>query len=195
MGGLRDLKYLNLSRFRVSGQVPIELSTLSKLISLDLSLNIEPSSGAQLLQIQNPSLPTLVKNLTTLEILRLTQVNISSPVPQTLTNLISLKILRLQNCNLNGSFPEDIFQLPQPQILNLASNNTNLPHPCTFLHPHNPHSLFPRALSTLPHTQIPLLHIESATTEKSQQRQNQTTRARISLNQSQIWLLLRDLKL
>ncbi|GAB2213305.1 hypothetical protein Drorol1_Dr00021329 [Drosera rotundifolia] len=193
MGGLRDLKYLNLSRFRVSGQVPIELSTLSKLISLDLSLNIEPSSGAQLLQIQNPSLPTLVKNLTTLEILRLTQVNISSPVPQTLTNLISLKILRLQNCSLNGSFPEEIFQLPQLQI-NLASN-TNLPHPCTFLHPHNPHSLFPRALSTLSHTQTPLLHIESATTKKFQQRQNQATRAQISLNRSQIWLLLRDLKL
>ncbi|GAB2212960.1 hypothetical protein Drorol1_Dr00020967 [Drosera rotundifolia] len=125
LGRLLNLKYLNLSRSRVSGQVPIELSTLSKLISLDLSLNIEPSSGAQLLQIQNPSLSMLVKNLTTLEILILSEVNISSPVPQTFTNLTSLKILLLRNCNLNGLFPEGIIQLPELQILNLAFN-TNL---------------------------------------------------------------------
>ncbi|GAB2240824.1 hypothetical protein Droror1_Dr00021342 [Drosera rotundifolia] len=122
LGHLVNLRYLNLSQSRLYGQVPIEVSTLSNLISLDLSLNLEPSSGFQLLTLQDPNLATLVKNLTALEVLRLSEVNISSPFPEIIANLTSLRSLRLVNCGLNGLFPEDVFLLPGLQVLRLDEN-------------------------------------------------------------------------
>ncbi|GAB2289430.1 hypothetical protein Dimus_023739 [Dionaea muscipula] len=122
LGFLVNLKYLNLSQSRLSGQVPIEVSTLSKLISLDLSFNIEPSSGSQLLKLHKPSLTMLVQNLTSLEVLGLSEVNISSRVPKMIANLTSLKSLRLYNCGLHGLFPNGIFLLPELEIFSLRSN-------------------------------------------------------------------------
>ncbi|GAB2289479.1 hypothetical protein Dimus_023789 [Dionaea muscipula] len=122
LGLLKNLRYLNLSQSRLSGQVPIEVSTLSKLISLDLSLNIEPSSGFQLLKLQNPSLTMLVQNLTALEVLSLSEVSISSQVPEMIANLKSLKRLLLKKCGLYATFPNGIFLLPELEILDLASN-------------------------------------------------------------------------
>ncbi|GAB2240859.1 hypothetical protein Droror1_Dr00021377 [Drosera rotundifolia] len=122
LGHLVNLRYLNLSQSRLYGQVPIEVSTLSNLISLDLSLNLEPPSGFQLLTLQHPNLATLVKNLTALEVLRLSEVNISSPFPEIIANLTSLRCLRLVNCGLHGLFPEDVFLLPGLQVLSLDEN-------------------------------------------------------------------------
>ncbi|GAB2289455.1 hypothetical protein Dimus_023764 [Dionaea muscipula] len=120
---LVNLRYLNLSRSRLSDQVPIEVSTLSKLISLDLSFNIEPSSGSQLLKLHKPSLTMLVQNLTALVVLRLSEVNISSRVPKIIANLKSLERLLLKNCGLHGPFPLSLTNLSRLSYLELGFNN------------------------------------------------------------------------
>ncbi|GAB4831304.1 hypothetical protein Ancab_040235 [Ancistrocladus abbreviatus] len=117
IGCLSTLKYLNLSRSKFFGQVPLEVSNLSKLIYLDLSANVEPSSGAHLLELRRPSLRRLVQNFTSLKELWLSKVTISSRVPKLLANLSSLKILALTDCGLHGSFPKG--NLPSGLFLNL----------------------------------------------------------------------------
>ncbi|KAF5459223.1 hypothetical protein F2P56_023195 [Juglans regia] len=113
IGNLSRLTYLNLSQSYVSGDVPSEVSCLSKLSSLDLSYNDDLNIG---------SLTRLVQNLTCLEEILLSGVNISSSVPESLANLSSLRTLRLGSCGLYGEFPIRIFQLPQLRVLIIANN-------------------------------------------------------------------------
>ncbi|KAK7841962.1 receptor-like protein 43, partial [Quercus suber] len=76
---------------------------LSKLTFLDLSYNYE---------LHLRSLQGLVQNLPSLEDLRLSLVQISSPVPEILGNLSCLRALDLSDCGLHGEFPPEIFKLP-----------------------------------------------------------------------------------
>ncbi|CAH1450086.1 unnamed protein product [Lactuca virosa] len=118
IAGLKQLRSLNLSASGFSGQIPNEISQLIQLSSLDLSQN--------LLKFQSPSgLKNLVQNLTGLEELHLSGVDISSSVPHFLANFSSLRSIRLQNCLLENEFPAAIFQLQKLKILDL-SFNTNL---------------------------------------------------------------------
>nr|XP_048324146.1 receptor-like protein 7 [Ziziphus jujuba var. spinosa] len=119
---LSGLTYLNLTNSMFSGQVPFEISNLSKLSTLDLSYNSDPVTGIKFLKLKNPDLRTLVRNLTSLEILRLSYADISSTIPDFLANFFSLTSLRLVNCELYGEFPTKIFQLPNLQILNVGWN-------------------------------------------------------------------------
>ncbi|KAF5459227.1 hypothetical protein F2P56_023199 [Juglans regia] len=114
IGNLSRLTYLNLTQSFVSGEVPSEVSNLSKLSSLDLSYNYD------LFYIG--SLTRLVQNLTYLEEILLSGVNISSRVPESLANFSSLRTLRLGSCGLYGEFPIRIFQLPQLRVLRIAYN-------------------------------------------------------------------------
>ena len=68
------------------------------------------------------SLKGLVQNLTNLRDLRLSYVQISSPVPEILSNLTSLTILRLSGCGLHGEFPVGIFKLPKLWELKVVFN-------------------------------------------------------------------------
>ncbi|CAH1450093.1 unnamed protein product [Lactuca virosa] len=112
---LKQLRSLNLSYSGFSGHVPNEISQLMHLSSLDLSLNP--------LKLQNPSgLKNLVQNLTGLEELHLSWVDISSSVPHFLANFSSLRSITLENCLLQDEFPAAIFQLPKLKILDLALN-------------------------------------------------------------------------
>ncbi|XP_062101919.1 receptor-like protein 7 [Humulus lupulus] len=104
---LSMLTNLNLSFSVFSGQIPSEVSELSKLSNLDLSDN---------------NLETLVSNLTSLEKLHLSGVDISSAVPKSLENLSSLISLLLEDCKLTGEFPINIFQLPNLRSLNVVFN-------------------------------------------------------------------------
>ncbi|CAI9294922.1 unnamed protein product [Lactuca saligna] len=115
---LKQLRSLNLSHSGFSGQVPNEISQLMLLSSLALSGNS--------LNLHNPSgFKNLVQNLTGLEELHLSGVDISSSVPHFLANFSSLRSIRLQNCLLQDEFPAAIFQLHKLKILDL-SFNTNL---------------------------------------------------------------------
>ncbi|XP_028116975.1 receptor-like protein 7 [Camellia sinensis] len=94
------LTHLNLSDSSFSGKVPIEVSFLSKLVSLDLSYNLG-------LRLEEPGFELLVQNLTKVRELNLAHVNISSVVSNSLLNLTSLtrynSILGLQLTNIGVS--------------------------------------------------------------------------------------------
>ncbi|GAB2269823.1 hypothetical protein Dimus_004741 [Dionaea muscipula] len=122
LGSLTELKYLNLSYSSFYGVVPIELSRLSKLISLVLYMNIDTTLEASLLKLNEAGLVTLIHNLTSLEILGLSQVQISTRLPTILSNSTRLKILSLGDCGLYGQVPEGIFMLPSLQCLSLTRN-------------------------------------------------------------------------
>ncbi|PRQ56711.1 putative leucine-rich repeat-containing, plant-type, leucine-rich repeat domain, L [Rosa chinensis] len=119
---LPRLRYLNLSLSVFSGQVPSEITQLSKLSSLDLSRNLHAHSDEPLLKLKVPNLAGLVQNLTRLEKLHLSYVNISSKIPDSLVNLSFLSSLTLGNCDLYGEFPIRIFKLQYLTFLSVRSN-------------------------------------------------------------------------
>uniref|UniRef100_A0A2N9EG16 CNNM transmembrane domain-containing protein n=1 Tax=Fagus sylvatica TaxID=28930 RepID=A0A2N9EG16_FAGSY len=98
-------------------EVPVELSHLSHLASLDLSdygtyVNLEASV-----------MKRLVQNLTKLRELHLNHVNMSSVPLSSLKNLSSsLTSLTLGECELRGRLPNNIFRLPNLRELSLAYN-------------------------------------------------------------------------
>ncbi|KAK9747718.1 hypothetical protein RND81_02G011200 [Saponaria officinalis] len=107
----------------VIGQIPLEISKLSRLSVLDLSWNGRSSSNTQLdLRLEDPSLEKIVRNLTRITHLNLALVDVSSPVPSTLANLTYLKAITLSLCNLYGEFPTRIFHLPGLETLRLDGN-------------------------------------------------------------------------
>ncbi|KAL7248597.1 hypothetical protein ACSBR2_003352 [Camellia fascicularis] len=126
---LTSLKYLNLAHAGFSGQIPIELSHLMRLVTLDLSTMYFP--GIQLLQLQNPNLTILLQNLTGLTELRLDGVNISAPGMDwgqaISSSLPNLRFLRLSNCYLSGPIDSSLLKLQSLSEIHLVSNNLSLP--------------------------------------------------------------------
>nr|XP_048319485.1 receptor-like protein 7 [Ziziphus jujuba var. spinosa] len=112
------LIYLNLSHSRFFGQVPIEISYLSKLATLDLSVSLLGDSEERFLKLRNP----ILSNLTNIQVLHLGSVDMSSAVPVFLKNFSSLVSLNLENCNLYGEFPVEIFRLPNLEFLVVRLN-------------------------------------------------------------------------
>jgi Leucine-rich repeat (LRR) protein len=113
---LSRLTHLNLSFSNFSGEIPLEISQLSQLSSLDLSQDYS------LLKLKKASLRTLVGNLTHLQELDLSGVDISSTVPNILANLSSLTSLSLHGCGLHGEFPVGIFKLSNLRVLDVGAN-------------------------------------------------------------------------
>ncbi|KAF3952819.1 hypothetical protein CMV_021673 [Castanea mollissima] len=127
-GQLVRLTHLNLSRSFLHGRIPLEISWLSNLVSLDLSFNyFVYSVGADFyetyLKLRRNDLEALVQNMTYLRELHLDYVNISSSLPQSLANFSSLTSLSLSWCILLGEFPSDIFLLPKIQAIDVSGNN------------------------------------------------------------------------
>ncbi|KAJ0646983.1 putative leucine-rich repeat-containing, plant-type, leucine-rich repeat domain superfamily [Helianthus annuus] len=174
-GSLASLSYLNLSNSGFTGQIPGELSQLISLEVLDLSsfFSYGPFQ-TRTLKLENPNLGTLVQNLRNLRRLYLDNVNISSQkfdwcqglssslpdlevlslsncqlsgsldesllklqslseiyltlnnlsatVPNFFANFKNLTVIKLGSCNLNGTFPEKVLQLQSLQILDLSAN-------------------------------------------------------------------------
>ena len=115
-GGFANMTHLNLNCSYFAGNFPSEISHLSKLVSLDLSKNID-------MRIETPNLKRLIQNLTHLTELVLAGIDMSSVSTNCLTNLSSsLTSLRLNVCQLKGKFPDNIFHLPNLQILRVAYN-------------------------------------------------------------------------
>ncbi|XP_059449527.1 receptor-like protein 7 [Corylus avellana] len=117
---LSRLTHLSLSASNFSGQIPLEISQLSHLSSLELYGT--PTLGYPQLELKNPSLRSLVGNLTHLQKLDLSWVNISSTVPNILANLSSLTSLSLGGCGLHGEFPIGIFKLSNLRVLSVIDN-------------------------------------------------------------------------
>ncbi|XP_021800932.1 receptor-like protein 12 [Prunus avium] len=122
-----SLTHLDLSASFFSGQVPSEVSHLSKLTYLDLCCNIReietsPDDPQRLLKLQPSDMRSLVQNLTSLETLSLSFVNISSIIPVSLTNLSFLTSLTVKKCDLFGEFPVRIFNLQNLKVLSVRYN-------------------------------------------------------------------------
>ena len=112
-GRFAELRYLNLSRSKFDGGVPLELSHLSQLSSLDLS-------GNSWVSFETSVVKRLVQNLTKLRELHLDYVNMSSVSLGSFMNFSSLVSLTLEGCRLRGSLPNDIFGLQNLRELNLG---------------------------------------------------------------------------
>ncbi|XP_040933791.1 receptor-like protein 9DC1 [Gossypium hirsutum] len=113
---LVSLTHLNLSGSYLSGSVPSDISSLSKLISLDLSRN-------ERLEFDRHSFDMLTRNLSKLENLLLRSVDMSDVAPTSFMNLTSLKCLSLGLCGLQGDFPSEIFQLGYLEYVDLSVNS------------------------------------------------------------------------
>lgn len=101
------LTHLNLSQTGFSGRVPLGISHLYKLVSLDLSDNS--------LILENEVFKSLIQNLTQLRVLNLNEVKISSVLPVNLST--SLRILDLRYTGLRGVLPQEVFHLPNIEVL------------------------------------------------------------------------------
>ncbi|KAL1543590.1 receptor-like protein 7 [Salvia divinorum] len=119
---LSNLSNLNLSNAGFGGQVPIELSELRSLVTLDLSTLF---GGALILE--NPNLRRLVQNLPRLRELYLDNVNISAQKSdwcQALSSsLPNLTTLSLRSCGLSGPLDPSLAGLHSLSVLRLDGNN------------------------------------------------------------------------
>ncbi|XP_075657838.1 receptor-like protein 7 [Castanea sativa] len=122
VGNLSRLTYLNLSHSEFFGQFPFDVSKLSQLSALDLCCNYDLSSGKYFLQFKQLSLTSLVGNLTRIENLDPSGVNIFSTVPNIFANLSNLRSLYLRDCGMHGKFPIGIFKLPNLRVLDVKYN-------------------------------------------------------------------------
>ncbi|PON88384.1 Leucine-rich repeat domain containing protein [Trema orientale] len=116
-GQLSRLTHLNLSSSMFSGNIPLQFSSLSKLVSLDLSKNYDHTSSLMIVDLKE-----LVQNMTFLRELHLDMVDLSLTQLQSLENLTLLTSLSLRRCSLQGNFPNKIFLLPEIQAVDLSFN-------------------------------------------------------------------------
>ncbi|EOY09870.1 Receptor like protein 53, putative [Theobroma cacao] len=122
-GRFGDLTHLNLSNSLFSGQVPSDISRLSKLISLDLSSFKPLIPDDSQLKLETTALERLVQNLGEVQEFYLDRINMSSVDPSYLMKFSSsLTSLSLRNCELRGKIPESIFQFPNLKFIDLGIN-------------------------------------------------------------------------
>ncbi|KAH7670285.1 Non-specific serine/threonine protein kinase protein [Dioscorea alata] len=147
IGNLANLTHLNLSNSGVVGQVPLGISHLKKLVSLDLSwspplqlrklvgglsnlkelylngVNVS-ANGSEWCGVISESTPKL-------EALSLVGCSLSGPIDSSLSKLRYLSRLRLDNndlflifnCNLQGLFPKRVFQLKNLKYIDISRND------------------------------------------------------------------------
>ncbi|KAM7477804.1 hypothetical protein LguiA_026017 [Lonicera macranthoides] len=128
---LTSLTYLNLSNSGFGGQIPIELSQLTRLVIIDLSTFI--FTDILLLKLKNPNLNMFVQSLTQLTELYLDGVEISAqgydwgqPISPWLP---SLRVLSLSNCYLSGPIDSSLLKLQFLSVICLDYNYLNAPVP------------------------------------------------------------------
>ena len=133
-GNLMNLSYLNLSNAGFSGQIPIEISNLKRLITLDLSSSSLLTFS--MLKIENPNLATLVESFGEQKELYLDNVNIPAPGNEWCQALSSsvpnLRVLSMSTCNLSGPFESSLSKLQSLSIIRLNDNPLNAPIPDYF---------------------------------------------------------------
>ncbi|KAF3669112.1 putative LRR receptor-like serine/threonine-protein kinase-like [Capsicum annuum] len=111
-GRFSTLTHLNLSDSSFSGQIPFEISHISRLQSLRFS-----TSYVTNLTLAAHDFKLLLQNLTQLTELYLSYVNISSTIPLNFSS--HLTTLKLGGTGLYGIIPESIFHLPNLETLDL----------------------------------------------------------------------------
>ncbi|XVE84706.1 hypothetical protein DITRI_Ditri17bG0034800 [Diplodiscus trichospermus] len=132
--GLPNLTHLNLSDSCFHGQIPMEISYLTRLVSLDLSYQDSCYWRNDLfdeyyypsLKLEKPNFKTLIKNLRSLKELYLDSVNISTQSTKWCESisllLPKLRVLRVSNCGLTGPLCSSVSKLHFLSKLNLDGN-------------------------------------------------------------------------
>ncbi|XP_008243206.1 PREDICTED: receptor-like protein 12 isoform X1 [Prunus mume] len=122
---LTNLSYLNLSNAGFVGQIPIEISLLKRLVTLDLSTLYFP--GTPSLKLENPHLNVLIGNLSELIELHLDGVNISAHGAQWCqaisSSLPKLRVLSLSSSNISGPFDSSLLKLQSLSVIRIENNN------------------------------------------------------------------------
>ncbi|GAU16165.1 hypothetical protein TSUD_297950 [Trifolium subterraneum] len=115
---LENLTYLNLSDARFVGQIPIEISQLKRLVTLDISIHYY-SPGREP-KLENPNLQSLVQNLISIRQLYLDGANITAQGHEwsnALLLLPDLQELSMSNCNLSGPLDSSLSRLANLSII------------------------------------------------------------------------------
>ncbi|ESR40798.1 hypothetical protein CICLE_v10027022mg [Citrus x clementina] len=123
LGNLTNLTYLNLSQGGFAGKIPIEISSLTRLVTLDLS-GRERSRGFSG-RIEIPNLSLLLQNLTELRELHLDQVDLSASRAEwckALSFLPNLQVLSLSGCDLSGPINHYLAKLRSLSVIRLHYN-------------------------------------------------------------------------
>ncbi|PIN02638.1 Ran GTPase-activating protein [Handroanthus impetiginosus] len=127
-GQLMELRYLNLSNSGFLGQIPLDLSRLTRLVDHDLSSTFSLS-----LMIENPDLGRLIQNFTRLRELYLDGVNISAKGDEWCnaisSSLPDLRVFSLSNAYLKGPFDSSLVKLQSLSVIRLDGNTISSPFP------------------------------------------------------------------
>ncbi|XP_058202576.1 receptor-like protein 7 [Rhododendron vialii] len=113
-----------------TGHIPLEISSFSKLVVLDLSTESDLYSES-LLKLEKPSLRDLIQNLTNLKILNAAwNENLTGSLPEFQSNS-RLKALIFFSTGLYGKLPDSIGRLESLLYLDLSQTNLSgtLPSP------------------------------------------------------------------
>ncbi|THG18821.1 hypothetical protein TEA_001210 [Camellia sinensis var. sinensis] len=114
-----NLEVLALNDCNLTGSIPEEIGTLSKLTYLDLSNN-KNLEGL---------LPLTLGNLTQLVELYIYYTNITGPIPSSIGHLTNLTYLHLSSNRLNGSVPQEIGMLKNLVYMAMGDNILSGPIP------------------------------------------------------------------
>ncbi|XWS43870.1 hypothetical protein CRYUN_Cryun16bG0141500 [Craigia yunnanensis] len=128
-----NLSYLNLSNAGLKGQIPAEISHMTRLVTLDLSK--DSYLLGDYLKLEKPNLDMLVRNLTRLRFLHLDGVNISAKGNewcQALTSLTNLQVLSMSDCYLSGPIDSSFSKLRSLSVIRLDGNKLSAPLPTFF---------------------------------------------------------------
>ncbi|ESR40801.1 lrrnt 2 domain-containing protein [Citrus sinensis] len=122
LGNLTNLTYLNLSQGGFAGEIPTEISSLTRLVTLDLS-GIVPIEYSYTVWIANLSL--FLQNLTELTELHLDRVDLSASGTEwckALSFLPNLQVLSLSGCDLSGPINHYLAKSRSLSVISLHYN-------------------------------------------------------------------------
>ncbi|KAJ1419318.1 Leucine-rich repeat [Sesbania bispinosa] len=138
---LEKLTYLNFSHAGFGGQIPTEISHLTRLVTLDLSLfSDDPYSPyyyftGEELKLENPNLGKFVQNLTSIRQLYLDGVSITAEGREWCNALLPLRDLQelsMSQCGLSGPLDSSLTRLKNLSLIILDGNDFSSPVPGTF---------------------------------------------------------------
>jgi len=127
------LSYLNLSYAAFEGQIPIEISQLTKLVTFDITTQMYLIGHE--LKLEKPNLQKFVQNLTSLRKLYLDGVIIKAQGQEwsnALLPLRNLQVLSMSYCDLSGPLDSSLTRLKNLPVIILDGNNFSSPVPETF---------------------------------------------------------------